>query len=445
MPFPEFAKLGVDTLMSRHCVPKALLSAAVCLGAISGVAQDTFERAPILYSTADADSPVSRLQTRINEGDSSLDHDEQHGYLRMLLDELEVPVSSQVLVFSKTSFQPTRISPRTPRAIYFNDDVYVGWVRNSDTLELSTADTNLGTTFYTLSRRSGEPILRRETHQCLQCHASSQTNQIPGHIVRSVFPDPDGNPIYRAGTFRTDQTSPFEERWGGWYVSGTHGDQRHMGNVVVQAPDESETLDVEAGANLCDLSTKFDTEPYLSAHSDLVALMVLEHQTGVHNLITAANFKTRQALHYQAEMNRLFKEPEDHRSDSTKSRIRNACRRLVKSMLFCAETLLTDPVAGTSNFAAEFAARGPHDAQGRSLRQFDLEKRMFKYPCSYLIYSEAFNGLPPVALEEIYRQLHEVLVGKDSDPDFTHLAENDRQAILKILRETKQGLPDYWK
>lgn len=419
--------------------------AAVCLGAVSGVAQDTFERAPILYSSADADSPVTRLQTRIDQGDLDLDHDEQNGYLRALLRELEIPVSSQVLVFSKTSFQPTRISPRTPRAIYFNDDVYVGWVRNSDTLELSAADTNLGTSFYTLTHQGGALRLRRETHQCLQCHASSHTNQIPGHIVRSVFPDPDGNPVYRAGTFRTDQTSPFEERWGGWYVSGTHGSQRHMGNVVVENPDESESLDVDGGANLGDLSTKFDTAPYLSKHSDLVALMVLEHQTAVHNLITAANFKTRQALHYQAEMNRLFKEPEDYRSESTKSRIRNACRRLVKSMLFCGETNLTDPVAGTSSFAEDFAARGPFDARGRSLRQFDLEKRMFKYPCSYLVYSEAFNGLPSAALEEIYRQLHEVLIGKDSDPDFAHLTENDRQAILEIIRETKQGLPAYWE
>ena len=431
--------------MSRPCVPGALLFAAVWLGAVPCISQDTFERDPIRYSLADADSPISRLQTRIEEGQLELEHDRQHGYLKALLRELQIPISAQILVFSKTSFQPNRISSRTPRAIYFSDDLYVGWVQNSDKLELSAADINLGTSFYTLTRQSGALRLRRETHQCLQCHASSHTNQIPGHIVRSVFPDGEGNPVYRAGTYRTDQTSPLDQRWGGWYVSGTHGAQRHMGNVVLENPDQSETLDVDAGANLSDLSTKFDTAPYLSGHSDLVALMVLEHQVQVHNLITAANFQTRQALHYQAEMNRLFKEPEDYRSEATKSRIRNACRRLVKSMLFCGETRLTDPVAGTSTFAEEFAARGPFDGSGRSLRQFDLQKRMFKYPCSYLIYSESLNGLPPAALEQIYHQLHEVLTGKDTDPDFSHLTENDRQAILEILRQTKRDLPDCWK
>ena len=430
--------------MSRPCVAGVLLLAVVWIGAAPCVSQDTFERAPIRYSSAEADSPISRLQTRIVEGQLELEHDRQHGYLTALLRELKIPVSSQVLVFSKTSFQPNRISSRTPRALYFNDDLYVGWVQNSDTLELSAADINLGTSFYTVTRQDGALQLRRETHQCLQCHASSQTRQIPGHIVRSVFPDREGNPVYRAGTFRTDQTSPFEERWGGWYVSGIHGDQRHMGNVVLKNPGRSETLDLDAGANLSDLSTRFDTAPYLSGHSDLVALMVLEHQVQVHNSITAASFQTRQSLHYQAEMNRLFKEPEDHRSETTKSRIRNACRRLVKSMLFCGETRLTDPVAGTSTFAEEFAARGPFDGSGRSLRQFDLQTRMFKYPCSYLVYSESFNGLPPAALKEIYRQLHELLTGNDTDPDFSHLTEDDRQAILEILRQTKQGLPDYW-
>jgi hypothetical protein len=133
--------------------------------------------------------------------------------------------------------------------------VYVGWVQNSSTLELSVADPKLGTNFYTLSRANDSPQFVRETHQCLQCHASSHTNQIPGHIVRSVYPGEDGTPIYRAGTFRTDQTSPFEQRWGGWYASGSHGKQRHMGNVVVEDPDDPEVLDIETGANVQDLDT----------------------------------------------------------------------------------------------------------------------------------------------------------------------------------------------
>ena len=407
-------------------------------------AQDTFERDPIQYSATDGDNPVARLQEGLERGQLQLDHDRRHGYLNDLLEQLHIPVSSQVLVFSKTSFQPARIAPQTPRALYFNDDVYVGWVRHSDTLELSVADARLGAGFYTLTRADDAPHLKRETHQCLQCHALTQPTAIPGHIVRSVYPDNQGNPIYRAGTFRTDQTSPFEQRWGGWYVTGNHGAQRHMGNVVVGDLQDPEDLDRESGANLQDLSNKFDSSFYLSGHSDLVALMVLEHQTQVHNLLTAANFETRQALHYQAEMNRIFKEPDGYQSDSTKSRIEGACRRLVKAMLFCGEAELTDRIAGTSKFADEFAARGPFDSQGRCLRQFDLETRMFRYPCSYLIYSEAFDGLPPVALAEIYRQLHDVLTGADTEPDFDHLTPETRQTILDILRQTKPDLPAEW-
>ncbi len=413
MTIPRLGRTGGgDPLMS---VARTLLLVTFWIGGISCSAQDTFERAPIHYSSADADNPVARLQAKIEEGHIELDRDGHHGYLKTLLDELQIPISSQVLVFSKTSFQPSRISPRTPRALYFNDDVYVGWVQNSSTLELSVADRALGTSFYTLADENGTVHLKRETHSCLQCHASSQTAQIPGHIVRSVFPGRDGNPVYRAGTFRTDQASPFQQRWGGWYVSGTHGSQRHMGNVVVDDAEQPESLDVEAGANLSDLSTKFDTSSYLNGHSDLVALMVLVHQTEIHNLITAANFQTRQALHHQAEMNRIFKEPEGYQSDTTKSRIRNSCRRLVKAMLFCGETKLTDRVTGSSRFSEEFAARGP------------------------------FDGLPPTALGEIYQQLYEVLTGNDDDPDFAHLTQDDRLAILAILRQTKKDLPDYWQ
>jgi hypothetical protein len=408
-------------------------------------AQDSFEQEPISYSDAEPDDALSRLAAKVEAGDVQLEYAEPRGYLDTLLRELHVPASSQTLVFSKTSFQASRISPSAPRAIYFNDDVYVGSVRGSDTLEVSVANAKLGTTFYTVEREADGPHFVRQTHECLQCHASTHTKQVPGHTVRSVYPGRDGTPFYQAGTFRTDQTSPFTERWGGWYVTGTHGRQRHMGNAIVQNPDEPEVLDVQSGANLCDLSSKFDTSPYRTAHSDVVALMVLEHQVQMHNFITAANFETRRALHHQAVMNRLFKDPDDYQSDTTKSRIRNSCRRLVQYMLFADEAALTDKVAGTSDFAREFTARGPFDDTGRSLREFDLERRLFKYPCSYLIYSETFDGLPPLTLALVYRQLYDALSGKDEDEQFAHLTDGDRQAIREIIKETKSNLPDFWQ
>jgi hypothetical protein len=118
---------------------------------------------------------------------------------------------------------------------------------------------------------------------------------------------------------------------------------------------------------------------------------------------------------------------------------------VVLYLLFEGETPLTDVVKGTTPFAKEFAQRGPRDAKGRSLRDFDLERRLFKFPCSYMIYSELFDALPDVAHDYIYRRLWDILHGRAGGPAFNHLSEGDRLAIREILLATKPNLPAYWK
>ncbi len=412
----------------------------------SGLHQLEFEAEPINYDTAPATDPVAQLQQRVERGEIRLAYDEAHGYLPAVLEALHVPVSSQMLVFSKTSFQQRRITPRRPRAVYFNDDVYVGWVQGGDVVEFSAADPQLGGVFYTLSQEPTEtPKIVRDRGQCISCHASSRTVGVPGHLVRSVYPDRSGRPFFGSGTFTTDHRSPLAERWGGWYVTGRHGGQRHMGNVIVLDRDQPEKLDVEAGANITDLKERLNLDPYLAPHSDIEALMVLEHQTRMQNLITRANFETRSALYYDDIMNRAMDRPLDHRSDSARRRIESAGDKLVEYMLFSAEFQLADPVTGTSNFAAEFMARGPRDSQGRSLRDLDMTRRLMKYPCSYLIYSKPFEGLPEPAKEYVYQRLFQILTRADENDEFVHLTMNDRQAIAEILRETKPDLAEYWK
>ncbi|HEY4263137.1 MAG TPA: hypothetical protein VGM98_23445, partial [Schlesneria sp.] len=180
-------------------------------------------------------------------------------------------------------------------------------------------------------------------------------------------------------------------------------------------------------------------------HSDLIALMVLEHQTEAHNLLTRASFQAREALYSEAKLNKELGEEEGHRWDSTNTRINSSCEALVKYLLFCDEAPLTSPMKGTSTYAADFVARGPRAADGRSLRDFDLQRRLFKYPCSYLIYSHSFDELPAEARSLVYRRLWEVLSGTDQTKAFAHLTEADRQAIREILIATKPGLPDYWQ
>jgi len=409
-----------------------------------------FSDEPINYRTAPVSDPVQRLQQRIDYGEATLQYEPGRGYLRSVLQLLDIPISSQSLAFSKSSFQFRRISPQTPRALYFNDDVYVGWVKDGKVLELVSFDPKQGAIFYILDERKAEkPTFERAELDCTQCHVAAATRGVPGVLLRSIYTKPTGTQATQTASFTTGHESPLRERFGGWYVTGTHGKQTHMGNVTVQDPEYPEQLDRVAGANITDLSGKFDTSPYLSAHSDIVAQLVHAHQTQMHNLITLTNYQTRLALHAEAARNKAIDPPADKfslksLSDSARRQYEGPAEELVKYLLFANEAPLKDRIRGSSSYTAEFAARGPRDSRGRSLRDFDLRTRLFKYPCSYLIYSEAFDNLPSLAREYVYRRLLEVLTGRDQSPAFARLTAEDRRAILDILLATKPGLPEEW-
>jgi hypothetical protein len=393
----------------------------------------------IQYAAGDLQNPVALLQQRIDRGEARLEFNDKHGYLESVLQQLKVPVSSQVLVFSKTSLQVSRISPQKPRAIYFNDDVYVGYVQHG-VLEISVADARKGAVFYTLAqRRVDKPQFVRGLDQCLQCHLSVNTMKVPGFLVRSVFADSAGEPLTSAGSFLTDHRSLLSERWGGWYVTGTHGEQRHMGNVVVKSIGHPERLDRDAGANVTDLKGRVNTTPYLSPHSDLVALMVLEHQTRLHTLITRVAYEARLEVKQNAAGGSLTGGSE------LPPQMEGMVEALLRYLLFAEEAPMAGPMRGTSNFQTEFEALGPKDSQGRSLRQMDMTRRMFKYPCSYLIYSEDFDTMPGIVKARLYWRLWEALSGADQSQKFAALSPADRRAVLEILLETKPGLPDYFR
>lgn len=420
-------------MSARLLTAFSLLALALPLG----LAAQEFEREPIEYTKRTPNNRVSRLAAELKAQRQQLKFDEKFGYLPGLLDALKVPRSSQMLVFSKTSLQRQRIAPRTPRAIYFSDDMYIGYCHEGDVLEISAVDDDLGAVFYTLDQDAdATPRFVRQTDNCLICHGSSSTRGVPGHVVRSVYSDPQGLPILASGSYRTDHTSPFEQRWGGWYVTGTHGEQKHLGNLIVRGRDRPEAADNSAGQNIAALDQWIEPSDYLTPHSDIVALMVLEHQAMAHNLITQANFSTQQALHFDRALSRELGENSAELRVSTKSRIKSVGEPLVECLLFCEEAPLTAKVTGTSAFAAEFAKLGPRDEQGRSLRDFDLTRRMFKYPCSYLIYSASFAALPEPAKDYVVRRMQEILTAKDPGAKYQHLSAADRAAILSILQAT---------
>jgi hypothetical protein len=352
-----------------------------------------FSAAPIHYRSENLDDPIARLQKRVDYGQLRLDYDPKSSYLTSIMAALAVPVSSQTLVFSKTSFQYPQISPEKPRALYFNDDVYVGRVHDGKSLEFISFDPMQGAIFYIMDEHQVDhPRFERAENDCVQCHvAASSTRGVPGVMLRSIFTRPSGAQAGGTPQFITGQESAFKDRWGGWYVTGYTG--THMGS---------------SSASL--------------GSSDVVAHLVLAHQTQMHNLITLTNYQTR--------LGKPFERPAEE---------------LVRYLLFTNEAPIEGVIDTKSTFAAEFAARGPRDPRGRSIRDFDLHKRIFKYPCSYLIYSEAFDAIPEPAKSFIYRRLFEVLSGKEQGPEYASLSAEDRRAILEILVATKPGVPEEWK
>jgi hypothetical protein len=264
------------------------------------------------------------------------------------------------------------------------------------------------------------------------CHSPGNKGA-PALVVASVIPNAEGTPAYTGSFISTiDHRAPFEKRWGGWYVTGTHGSQQHLGNAFAPDPEQPFDLQQTGSQNLTSLADKLDVSKYLTGSSDIVALMTLEHQVGAVNRINALSFQYR-----RADRTGGVNDAEWKRFDAD-------IDELAGYFLFVDEAPLREPVKGTSTFAATFAARGPRDRNGRSLRDFDLQTHLFRHRLSYLIYSDLFDGMPTAIRERVYRRLYDILTGKDTSEKYGPFSEADRKAVLEILLDTKINLPAYW-
>jgi hypothetical protein len=308
-------------------IASAILGAAVATGQPYSPNLQLDHPAIGYWTTAAAD-PVSLLAKGIATPRLDLPH---------LLKLLRINADSQMLVFSKTSFQASRISPRNPRAIYFNDDVAVGWVRGSDWMEVAAADPRLGVVFY---QTDGQKFIRNEA--CLKCHQGPATQGVPGLFVGSVFPDVSGMPD-RTGAIITDHRSAFADRWGGWYVTAARGEQQDRANGVASDPAEPHTL--KSRQNLRSLEREFSPAGYLSPVSDIVALMTFEHQTQAMALLTRVGWKARMGKLTETDI-----------------------EALVRYLTFADEAPLKEPIEGVSTFTQTFAQRGPFDRLIEDLR-----------------------------------------------------------------------------
>ena len=415
--------------------------AAIAFGGVVGLVagqldqqafKGSLEHPAIEYATRPLRDPVARLNREINEGRIQLPFDPGSGFLRGVLRALDVPIESQIVAFSKTSLQSPRITPQNPRTLFFNDSVAVAWV-NGGFIELAATDPEQGLNFYTLQfDRVTQPRFVHQT-RCLSCHESFNSLDVPGMLVKSVIPSRDGTAMYQFGSFIPDHRTPFTERWGGWYVTGDSSAVRHMGNAILTDQSLLRSPGLDETPNVQRIGIHLDTAAYLSPYSDVAALMAFNHQTRMTNLLIRVGWEFRVARYERA--GRL----------EISGPLREMVNELVDYLLFVDEALLPARVRGTSGFAEKFSASGPRDRNGRSLRQLDLTTRLLRYPCSYMIYAEAFDGLPAEAKEAIYARMWQVLSGEDRSQRYARFSRSDRQAIVEILRDTKKGLPDYFQ
>lgn len=434
-----FLRTGMGALVVLAASPGALLAF-----------DPVYERPPIRYHETEPDTKLTRLIAE-RQDDAELWSGRDHEIVAKLLKRLDVPVESQVLVFSKTSEQNSRIAPETPRAIYFSDDLYLGWVQGGE-IEVASFDPRIGMVFHLVklsNREAGRPPQLARERSCLNCHAGSSNRDLPGLMVRSVYPTATGLPLFEAGTFHTRQSSPIEERWGGWYVTGQVEEREHLGNTLAKAAPGGPGVELErlVDGGVSVLDGLFASEPYPhGGRSDVVALMVLEHQVGVHNALVEANLATQATLHRHEEMQRAFGEPIDAPLSETNERILSGlATRVLREMLYVEEVALPGGVEGSAEFQEAFTKERSKNSEGRSLRDLRLYERLMKYRCSHLIYSEAFATLPSPIRTRILDQLHGILTSPADWPEFSHLGASERGHILAILRETLSNLPPSWK
>jgi hypothetical protein len=390
------------------------------------------EHPAIRYAERATTDRVARLTAALAQGSASLSYDEPGGYLRSTLRALDISPESQLLVFSKTGVQRASTSPRNPRALYFDDSVVVGYIPGARFIEIAAHDREQGVVFYTIDQTlRAAPEISRQTN-CLTCHVSGSTLDVPGLITRSNFTNANGEVLPQLGFHIVDHRTPLSQRWGGWFVTGKYdlapyGGVTHMGNVGTAMHPVN---DAPAGTSneifIRWIQTDATALGYLSNESDIASLMVFDHQMRAINLLTRFNWEARVAAY-------------DGRVDFSRGELRELVESVADYFLFVDEAPPPARLTPRAGFATRFASAGPKDSRGRSLRELDFNSRLLRYSCSYMIYSAAFDALPPDAKRAVYRRLFDILTG--SDEKYAHLTVNDRRAISEILRETKADWP----
>lgn len=406
----------------------AMLALAAPLLAVVEDTKD-FTASPHDYWTRTPHDRFSKLYEQIKSGAVKLDTSSPNAYLTNLLRLLDIPVSSQLLVFSVTSLQSSVIRPGNPRALYFNEDTSVGYVPGGR-IEIASFDPEIGGIFYIFSvpTAGGTPVLDR-SKRCFNCHAGSFSHHVPGFFVESVIPGDNGGPLDAYRREVSGDSVPFAERYGGWHVTGKFNFTTKANTLGTYYQGKLDTRPNPPGAI-------FDLANYLTPTSDILPHLLHEHQVGFVNRLVEAAYVTREKMHAAAF---------GHLSNADTATLNDLATGLVRYMLFADEAPLPGPVEGSAAFTHDFLARKKASANGLSLRDLDLRSRLFKHRCSYMIYSPLWDGMDPTFKQSVYAKLWTALQESPTDKSFAYLPPTEKRAIRQIIKETKSDLPRWWQ
>lgn len=426
---------------------KVLAAAALATAALMLRGQNLpdYELPPVSYSASTPRDAFAVVQAKIASRELRFTGDEKQ-VIQALLTTLGVPSATQTVVFSRTSFQRDRIRPDHPRALYFSDSVYVGWLPGG-LIEIAAVDPVLGPVFYSVDLRepnASSPKISRD-EDCMRCHGGTFVRDIPGLFARSIFPDGSGEPLLRFGTQLVEDETPFGQRWGGWFVTGFHGTATHRGNAFA-AEKGDQLAFAPAIARPDDLSAFFDTSAYLRPTSDVAALLVLEHQLSMQNALTRAGLTCRKMIAYQRGLQVAFKEPltDEPTYESVQSVFASATQDVVDRLLFRGAAELPGGIDGHAGFRHSFAASAPRSQAGHALKDLKLNGRLFEQRCSYLIYSDSFRALPMPLKNRILDRLQTILQGREAGDRYAYLATDEKRTIYEILVETHPDAKARW-
>ncbi len=372
------------------------------------------------YWTRPLNDPFSKLIPDFKSGKIKLNTQNQLSFVTSLLKALNIPASSQMLVFSTTSLQLSKISPRNPRALYFTEDLYLGYIPGGK-IEIISIDPQLGGIFYIFEIPRGEKTPQpQRAKRCMNCHADTDTRHVPGLVIKSVIPGPNGGSL---NSFRREQTGhqiPLEDRFGGWHLTDADPIKKHWGNLIGQLSPAGLKKQIILPGQL------FDFNNYPNDRSDLLPQLLHEHQVGFINRVVEAGYKYRSYLH--TDKSQL--------SPAHAKEIEQITSDLTRYLLFADEAKLPPGINGDPQFKQDFRAKRQTLASGESLKDLDLGRHLFKYRCSYMIYSNAFQGLPKKFKQQIYQKLDQALNTQNPAPDYSYLPSAEKRIIKKLLQNT---------